>query len=626
MGTHERPRHRGSVAAGPKPRATMQSYISLVRLSFTLIGGERRWRWWFLGGVALFNAGMEAFGAAVVYLLVGLISSPDASITLPVVGDIASYFPDWTPRQIKILFALGVGSYFVVRGGVSLGQNYATQRIVNNSKALVAGEMLDGYLSLPYLFHTQRSSAELIRNTYQGTTKMVQGVVLPAISMVTEILLGVSLLVTLVVLAPQAMLLTSVGLGTTLVFIQRFVRPRLTALSRENEQASTESIAAIQQALGGIRDIKLLRREDAFARVHLRARLVIARVGYRSSVLSSLSPIAIETALILTIVGVFILTTTGEGSAERTLATLAVFAYVGLRLQPILQRMIGFLNTLDKNGAVVRILIRDRDLIRDWQASVAAEPTSTSDGSAAGGEFRSEIRFDGVHFAYSEDGPPVVKDVSLTIRRGEFIGICGPTGGGKSTLVDLLIGLLQPTTGTISVDGTPLGRRPIWWWDQLGVVSQNVFLIDDTLRNNIAFGEHVAGRIDEERMARCVARAQLLPVIADLPDGLDTFVGERGVRLSGGQRQRVAIARALYREPEVLVLDEGTSALDGATERALVAAIDEATHERTLIAIAHRISTIRNADRILVVADGRIQDIGTHDELLERSDLFRALA
>jgi ATP-binding cassette subfamily C protein len=354
--------------------------------------------------------------------------------------------------------------------------------------------------------------------------------------------------------------------------------------------------------------------------------LEIAYAGYRSSVLSSISPLAIETSLILTIVAVFVLATTGEGSVERTLATLAVFAYVGLRLQPILQRMIGFLNTLNKNEAVVDILSRDRDLIREWREAIAGE--SFGHGASQGERhcFSEAVRFDRVDFAYTAGGPPVLREISLEILRGEFVGICGPTGGGKSTLVDLLVGLLQPTAGQITVDGVPLGRRPLWWWDQLGVVSQQVFLTDDTLRNNIAFGDQVDGRVDEARMARCVERAQLLPVVENLDHGLDTLVGERGVRLSGGQRQRVAIARALYREPEVLVLDEGTSALDGATERALVSAIDEATHERTLIAIAHRISTIRNADRILVVADGRIQDVGTHDELLERNELFQALA
>ena len=604
----------------------MQGYWSLIRQAFGLIGRDRPWRWWLLAGIALFNAGLEAFGAALVYLLVALIATPDASINLPVLGDIASYFPGLTPREIKIAFAVGVGSFFVLRAGVVLVQTYVQSRLVNNAKALIAGETLDGYLSLPYLFHTQRSSATLIRNTYQGTTKLVTGVVLPVLSMATELLLGLALLTTLVLLAPQAMLIAGTGLTVTIIIIQRFVKPRLVEFSHQTEAASAESIAAIQQALGGIRDIKLLQRENAFARLHLEARLLIARVGYRSSVLTSLSPLAIETSLILTIVAVFVLATSGDASVERTLATLAAFAYVGLRLQPILQRMIGFLNTLNKNQAVVNLLIEDRRLIEDWQAQVASEPSNGSRTPARGDGFKEAIRFEGVDFAYAKDGATVLDRVDLTIRRGEFIGICGPTGGGKSTLVDLLVGLLQPTSGSITVDGVELGRRPLWWWSQLGVVSQNVFLTDDTLRNNIAFGEQVAGRIDEERMQRCVERAQLGPVVAQMPDGLDTIVGERGVRLSGGQRQRVAIARALYREPEVLVLDEGTSALDGATERALVAAIDEATHERTLIAIAHRISTIRDADRILVVADGRIQDIGTHDELLERNALFQALA
>jgi ATP-binding cassette subfamily C protein len=486
--------------------------------------------------------------------------------------------------------------------------------------------MLDGYLSLPYLFHTQRSSAELIRNTYQGTTKLVTGVVLPVISLVTETLLAVALLATLIILSPETMLLAGGILLTTILVIQRFVKPRLVEFGRQSEVASAESIGAIQQALGGIRDIKLLRRERAFSDLHLGARLVIAKANYRASVLSNISPLAIETSLILTILAVFVIATTGDASVERTLATLAVFAYVGLRLQPILQRLIGFVNTMNKSHATIRILIEDRDLIQDWERKIGAEPTNDKGIAERPSGFNDEVRFSNVAFAYSETGPTVLDGIDLSIRRGEFLGICGPTGGGKSTLVDLLTGLLQPTAGSITVDGLELGRRPLWWWDQLGVVSQNVFLMDDTLRNNIAFGEHVGGSIDEGRMARCVARAQLGSVIEQLEEGLDTIVGERGVRLSGGQRQRVAIARALYREPEVLVLDEGTSALDGATERALVAAIDEATHERTLIAIAHRISTIRDADRILVVADGRIQDIGTHDELFERNELFRALA
>ena len=602
----------------------MRSYIDIVQQAFRFIGNERVWRWWFLGAVSLVMTVIEAAGAALVYLLVAIISTPDASLTLPLIGDLTQLFPDFSSREIKLGAAIFVGLFFVVRAGVLLVQGYVTSRIVNNSFALVAGRMLEGYLSMPYLFHTQRSSAELIRNTYTGTSKLMSGIVLPVLSIFTQLLLGLSMLGTLVTLAPQAMLVTGSGLAVTVLLIQRFVRPRLVTLSARSEVAGKESIAAIQQGLGGIRDIKLLQREDAFARIHLKARLTIAEVGYRASVLSRLSPLAIETSIILTIVAVFVLTTSGDASNERTLATLALFAYVGLRIQPILQSLLGFINTINSNEAVLQNLLADKQEIDTWSQAVVDD----GDRSAAtrGVHFTSEIAFDGVSFAYGENAGEVLRSVDLSIRRGEFIGICGPTGGGKSTLVDLLVGLLQPTAGVVSVDGLALGRRPLWWWSQLGVVSQQVFLIDDTLRNNIAFGDSVTGKVDEERLARCVRRAQLESVVQQFADGLDTIVGERGVRLSGGQRQRVAIARALYREPEVLVLDEGTSALDGATERALVTAIDEATHERTLIAIAHRIATIRNADRILVIADGRLQDVGTHDELLARNELFQALA
>ena len=536
-------------------RFDVQRYLSIALQAFALVGADRRWRWWLLAGISLSMTAIEAAGAALVYLLVTVISTPEAAVVLPVVGDLAELFPDRTGREIKLVAALLVGIFFILRGAVVLLQEYVRNRLVNNSVAILAGEMLDGYLSMPYLFHTQRSSAQLIRNTYQGTQKLVTGVVLPVLSIGTEVLMAVALIATLVALAPQAMLVTSLGLGLTLWVLQRVVRPRLVEYSRHVEDASAQSIGAIQQALGGIRDIKLLQREDAFAEIHLTERLRIAEANYRSSILTRLSPLAIETSLILTIVAVFVLATAGDTAVERTLATLAVFAYVGLRLQPILGSIIGFFNTINKSQAVLDNLVSDRTLVQEWAQAIASEPAvaepTASPATSSGDRPSAWIRFRDVHFSYLAYRAPVLEGVDLAIRRGEFIGICGPTGGGKSTIVDLLVGLLQPTSGEITVDGVPLGRRPLWWWSQLGVVSQNVFLTDDTLRGNITFG----GTTDQERLARCIHRAQLEPVVEGLPDGLDTIIGERGARLYGGQRQRVAIARALYREPEVLVLD-----------------------------------------------------------------------
>ena len=602
----------------------MRSLPRDLRRAFALVGTDRRWRWYLLTAFSLSLAAVEGAGAFLIYLLVSLIQSPEATVAIPIVGDLATVLPGLSARELRAGAAVFVAVFFVARAVYLLLLSYLQSRIVANAGATMTSDLLDGYLELPYLFHTQRSSAELMRNTLTGVQKVLTGVLIPTLTIATKVLLSVTLLGTLIVLSPVTMLTATFILGTTVLLIQRVVRPRVIELARRSEEASKQSIGAIQQSLGGIRDIKLLRRESAFAGVYRTQQLLLARNSYLSSLLTSFSPLAIETALMLSIVTVFVLTTAGTAGSQAALPVLAVFAYVGLRLQPVLQEIVGYVNKMAANLPILGIIEEDRRIIDEWRRAVAAESEATREEPGAVTDDFSVIRLEGVDFAYTDGGPTVLSSVDLTIRRGEFIGICGPTGGGKSTLADLIVGLLQPTRGSISVDGRELGRRPLWWWDRIGVVSQSVFLTDDTLRNNIAFGG--GKRIDEARLQRCVERAQLLPVIRQLPDGLDSLVGERGVRLSGGQRQRVAIARALYREPEVLVLDEGTSALDGATERALVAAIDEATHERTLIAIAHRISTIRDADRILVVADGRIQDIGTHDELLGRNELFRALA
>jgi ABC-type multidrug transport system fused ATPase/permease subunit len=603
----------------------VNSPLQTLRRTLALIGTDRRWRWYLIAGFSLSLSAVELVGAGLIFLLVSLISSPEATVTLPLIGDLAGLFPGRSSRELRAGAAVFVAVFFIIRALYLLAMNYVQKRIIANAGAVLASDLLDGYLEQPYLFHTRRSSAELMRNTNKGVQELLGGLLLPSLDIVTKVLLSVTLIVTLILLSPAAMLTATAIMGGTVFVIQRIVRPRIIELARRSEVASKESIAAIQQSLGGIRDIKLLQKEAAFAGVHRQQRLLLARNGYLTSLLSAFSPLAIETALMLSIVTVFVLATVGTAGSQAALPVLAVFAYVGLRLQPVLQQIVSNLNSISASLPMLEILEADHRTIREWRAAVEREDRPTAGPEPAHERFQ-RISVESVCFAYDDDGPEVLSGVDLTIERGEFIGICGPTGGGKSTLVDLLIGLLQPTGGRIAIDGRTLGRRPLWWWDQIGVVSQSVFLTDDTLKNNIAFGGAGQEPVDEERLRRCVERAQLLPVIEQLPLGLETLVGERGIRLSGGQRQRVAIARALYREPEVLVLDEGTSALDGATERALVAAIDEATHERTLIAIAHRISTIRDADRILVVADGRIQDVGTHDELLARNALFQALA
>jgi ATP-binding cassette subfamily C protein len=230
-----------------------------------------------------------------------------------------------------------------------------------------------------------------------------------------------------------------------------------------------------------------------------------------------------------------------------------------------------------------------------------------------------------VDFTYEKAGTPALRNVDLVIKRGEKLGIAGQTGSGKTTLLDLILGLLSPTSGEVLVDGDPVEARLPGWLSTIGMVPQSVFLIDDTIRRNVAFGVQDRA-IDDGRVSEVLKLAQLSAFVDALPDGAETVVGERGTRLSGGQRQRIAIARALYSDPSVLILDEGTSALDNTTEAELMEALEDASRDRTVIIVAHRLSTVRQTDRIVFLDDGKIVDIGRFDELLERNAAFRRLA
>jgi ATP-binding cassette subfamily C protein len=268
-----------------------------------------------------------------------------------------------------------------------------------------------------------------------------------------------------------------------------------------------------------------------------------------------------------------------------------------------------------------------RSWIHDLRADLTALPPPVPATGGAGEpiRFTRTIALERVSYTYEGEPEPVLSDVSLAIAKGESVGIVGPSGAGKSTLVDLLLGLLTPTAGRITVDGRDIATALRSWQRHIGYVPQEPFILDDTVRRNVAFGLSDA-EIDDRRVMAALRLAQMTDVVAALPDGLDTMLGERGTRLSGGQRQRVAVARALYHEPEVLVFDEATSALDTPTERELIAALEALRGVKTVVVIAHRLGTVRRCDRLAVLRDGRLAAVGPYDELMARDPGFRAMA
>jgi ATP-binding cassette, subfamily B, bacterial PglK len=585
----------------------VRKYLSLIEP-----GSRRRWV-----GVVLLAAVvsvMEATGAVLVFGLVSLTTDPGGSIELPVLGDVRRWLPDLPQDQLVVVSAIGVAVFFVVRAAVVLTQRYWETRTTQLTGVDLSTRLLKRYLRLPYAFHLRRNSSELIRNSKDSVSEILGSVLMPIVHLLTNGLTIIAIVGVLVATAPLATALAALLLAPLVFVTMRVVQPRLKRLGRISQRESGRSYQALQQALHGYRDITVLGRQDHFLELFREARTIIARTRFRRAVLSAFPRVSIETVVITFIAGFVVVTTLlGEG-ATRSLPVLGLFAYAALRIMPALNSVVGSLNAMRFGGAALDDVLSDLAL-----------PVPPGHDATSRLPFEKELRLEDVDFQYDGTDAPTLRSIDLVIRPGESIGIVGATGAGKSTLIDLLVGLSAPTRGRITVDGVDLRGSEAAWQRNLGLVSQQVFLLDDTLRRNIALGVP-DGEIVEAQVHEAVRLAQLEEFLRSLPHGLDTTVGERGVRVSGGQRQRVAIARALYQQPRVLVLDEGTAALDNLTEAALIEALAALREHHTIITIAHRLSTVQDYDRIVFMHDGRIEDVGRFEELGSRNAAFRRLA
>ena len=590
--------------------------FDVVRKSLRLIGRERRWRWVLLVVLAFVASGLEMLGAVLVFVLLAVVADPGGQIEVPVVGDLRRLAGDVEETTLLLWLAGGMAVFFVIRFVMHVGVTYAQKRVAHNAGAALAKRLVLGYLAMPYTFHLQRNSAELIRTANAAATNVVTNAYIPMIRVSADTVLAISLLLVMFVVSPLATLLAIAVVGSAAGLLLIVVQPRLKRLGKTTYQLQRATLGSLNQAFQGLRDIKLLGRERYFARDYGVSVDRLARASYLRATVGELPRHVMETALIGFILLYFALALIGGQATDGVLSILGLFAYVGLRLQPSLNRVISSLNELKFASAAVAGVYDDIAL---------AEQVTLPGSDVAALPFEHELRLSQVSFSYEDTPTDALSDVSLRIRRGETVGICGPTGGGKTTLVDLISGLLQPTRGRITIDGEDLSSNTVAWQRNLGVVPQMVFLIDDTLRRNIALGVPDE-QIDEDALAAAVALAQLDEFVERIPDGLETVVGEQGVRVSGGQRQRIAIARALYRHADVLIFDEGTSALDNTTEAHLMGALNELRGEHTIVLVAHRLSTVRDCDQIVYVESGRVAGLGTYDELMRTSDGFRALA
>ena len=593
--------------------------LANLRNAFLLVPSKRRTRFVLVGLMALVVTALEAISAIFILIVLRLVVDPGQIPTLPVIGDLQQLFPSSTYEQFVLAGALAFGIFFALRAFVFLLQQYAVARVVENTGVLIADELVQGYLAMPYEFHVRRNSSELIRNVYDSVQQLISSVFMPLSIMFAEAVLVLGLLGVLLVTSPLMTLAATLFMGGLVAVSLLGVQPRLRNLGRERQAAATRTLQSLQQGFQGVRDIKVLGREHTFARSFHSVRTVMARAQYQKSALLYVPRVMLETSFLLAILAALAIAAR-QGEMSSLISTLGLFAYAGLRIQPSLQKIAMALNNVRYSEAAAEDLRHELLLTATFRAklelTIADEPLA----------FTNLLEVRDVSFRYAGAGDDALSHVDFEFRRGESIGICGETGGGKTTLLDLLCGLLLPTNGRIAIDGVTLGpENARAWRHNIGVVHQSSFLIDDTLRRNIALGVR-DDEVDGDAVAESIKIAQLEDFVAELPDGLDTIVGESGARLSGGQRQRVTLARALYRRPAVLVLDEGTSALDNATETRIMQHLLGGSEGTTLVMVAHRLSTIERCDRIVYIEAGKVAAKGTYTELMTASAGFRDIA
>jgi ABC-type multidrug transport system fused ATPase/permease subunit len=526
-----------------------------------------------------------------------------------------------TPQRAADLLGVHDGGRLALYLAIAALVLYASKSIIaiavlrwNTRNAMVEETLLVGrlmriYLSVPLQTHHDLNSATFQRTVNSSVRQLFAQAFVISFSALADVLSVLIVAAILVVSDPWMALIGAAYFAVAVGAYQWRLRATLRRAAAEVHEEQAAVFRSVQQSLGAVRELKIRNVEDHFAHDVQRARHAMLD-AYRETALAAVQP---RYVLELVMVGAAAVVATFAfmtRSPESATASIALFLAGGFRI-------LAPLNKVVTGMSQAKIALPSLDQIQHDldELGPLAEAERFEPGTVA--ELQPALEVRGVDFAYP-GGPTVVRDVSITVRPGEAVALVGGSGAGKSTLVDLALGLLEPTAGEIAIDGHPLRDVRRQWQRMVGYVPQTIALVDDTVRANITLGLP----LDEEALVDAIARAQLTDVVAALPEGLDTPIGERGVRLSGGQRQRLGVARALYHRPVALVLDEATAALDNETESRLTEVLDALRGTVTTITIAHRLSTVRNADRTYYLEHGRVVDVGSFQELASRNDGF----
>ena len=576
---------------------------STLRIVWAILTQKERRNLIWIFSLMLFGTVLETFSLGLVVPVVGLLTKPEYLKSHPRIDELLN-FPSQTQFVVGAMLLLVL--VYVVKSIFLIGSLWVQYGYSTSVTKRLGRTLFENYLKQPFTFHLQRNSATLIRNS-QNSASVMSGTIDPILSIAADALVTTGMMVLLLVIEPKGTIITILVFALSSLALRRFSSRRIRIWGEAQNFHKGMIIQHLQQGFGGVKDVKILGRENYFVNQYSDHLDGNANVLRRFSLAQAIPRFGLE---ILMMIGLASLVSTMVLSGQELtgiLPVLGLFGTAAFRLLPAVNRSILSAQTINLNRPLVDSVAADLGL-----------SISTASTNNVLSHLASSISVQDLSFSYEMASTQALTEVSIDVSRGEAVGLVGSSGSGKSTLVDILLGLLEPTSGRVLVDGNDIHDNLRGWQDQIGYVPQSIFLTDDTLRRNVAFGLP-KDQIDHDAVKSAIRSAQLEDFVASLPDGLDTIVGERGVRLSGGQRQRIGIARALYNNPNVLVLDEATSSLDTETEHGVMQAVQALQGEKTVIIVAHRLSTVEYCDRLYRLENARIVDEGTFSEVTSRA-------
>jgi len=594
--------------------------LSVIKKIFSLLSSDQRKKFYILQILVILMAFTELLGIASIAPFMALVG--DMSL-LEKDGIYSKLYQlSGINDSLNFLFLSGVGVLIAltISTVVSMFTTWRLALYGSNVGVQLADRLYTHYMKQDWQFHASGSSAQLIKQVSTESTRISNGIIQPLMQMNSKIILAIFIAISILIYNPIVAIAGLLMFASGYLLMYKFVRKALVANGRRLSSVATNRFRLMNEGFGGIKDVLLLNRnEDFINRFNVEGSIQAKAQGLNQTI-TQVPRFFIELLAFGAMIGlVLILIKTHHGDLGAVLPILAVYALACFKLLPALQQIYSSITQIKGNLAAFESV--EEDLINSQEkfSNIKTVPLSNI-------SLNKQISLKNIYFAYPNKSTYAVNDISISIPVNHVIGVVGSSGSGKSTLIDIILGLLTPQKGEIYVDNTLItDNNKRSWQDLLGFVPQSIFLSEGSIAENIAFGIP-ADEINYNQVMRAIDLAHLTELVNELPEGINTTVGERGVQLSGGQRQRIGIARALYNEADVLIFDEATSALDGVTEKIIMDAIHEFTGKKTIIMIAHRLKTVQKCDTIYLMEKGRVIDQGTYQQLIDNNSKFREMA